>query len=91
MMNEIGCSCVRLQYVLSASAKECLNYMQKGVSFSEVSTAKTVTTRLARSEQQASQNYETAVVPNKNALRSKTLKGLGAKVAVREECVECVQ
>ena len=42
---------------------------------------------LARSEQQASQNYETAVVPNKNALRSKTLKGLGTKVAVREECV----
>ena len=60
--------------------------MQNGFSYSEVSTAKTVTTRSARSEQQASQNYETAVVPNKKDLRSKTLKGLGTKVAVREEC-----
>ena len=67
----MACSCVRLQYVLSASAKECLNYMQKGVSFSEVSTAKTVTTRLARSEQQASRNYETAVVPNKMTCAAK--------------------
>ena len=71
----------RLQYVLIASDKERLNYMQNGC------FSKTVTTRSARSEQQASQNYETAVVPNKNALRSKTLKGLGTKVAVREECV----
>jgi hypothetical protein len=46
---------------------------------------------LARSEQQASQNYETAVVPNKKTLRSKTLEGLGANIAVREEYVECVQ
>ncbi|WP_115880650.1 hypothetical protein [Lutibacter oceani] len=65
MMNGISCSCERLQYGLIASAKEWLNYMQNGFTYSEVSTAKTVTTRLARSEQQASQNYETAVVPNK--------------------------
>ncbi|WP_177219165.1 hypothetical protein [Lutibacter maritimus] len=65
MMNRISCSCERLQYGLITSDKEWLNYMQNGFSFSEVSTAKTVTTRLARSEQQASQNYETAVVPNK--------------------------
>ncbi|MDX1828888.1 MAG: hypothetical protein R3342_05000 [Lutibacter sp.] len=64
MMNEISCSCERLQYGLIASAKEWLNYMQNGLSYSEVSTAKTVTTRLARSEQQASQNYETAVALN---------------------------
>jgi len=38
--------------------------MQNGFSFSEVSTAKTVTTRSARSEQQASRNYETAVALN---------------------------
>ena len=50
MMNEISCSCERLQYGLIASAKEGLNYMQNGFSISEVSTAKTVTTRLARSE-----------------------------------------
>ena len=29
-------------------------------------------------------NYETAVLPNERYLRSKTLKGLGKKVAVRE-------
>ena len=71
MMNGISCSCVRLQYGLIASAKEWLNYMQNGFSYSEVSTAKTVTTRLARSEQQASRNYETAVVPNKMTCAAK--------------------
>jgi len=69
---------VRLQYGLIASAKEWLNYMQNGFSFSEVSTAKTVTTRLARSEQQASQNYETAVVPKK-CLAQQNIKGFGYK------------
>jgi hypothetical protein len=48
------------------SRGQALNYMQNGFYFSEVSTSKTVTTRLARSEQQASQNYETAVAPKKS-------------------------
>jgi hypothetical protein len=39
--------------------------MQNGLPFSKVSTAKTVTPFfLARSEQQASKNYETAVALN---------------------------
>lgn len=52
--------------------------MQNGLSYSEVSTAKTVTTRLARSEQQASQNYETAVAPKKS-LAEQNIKGFGCK------------
>jgi len=46
---------------------------------------------LARSEQQASQNYETAVALNNIICEAYPLKILRAKVAVREEYVECVQ
>jgi hypothetical protein len=62
-LNGICCSCVCLQYGLIASDKEWLNYMQNGFSYAEVSTAKTVTTWLARSEQQASENCVIAVCP----------------------------
>ncbi|SNR78339.1 hypothetical protein SAMN06265371_11333 [Lutibacter agarilyticus] len=51
----MDCSCARLRYGLIPSDKEGVNHMQNGLVYSEVSTAKTVTTRSARSEQQASQ------------------------------------